>query len=242
MIEIQKNQYSINSFTGSKQKRKARKRNKNVDIALSAFCGAVAPVVVLNTLKKGRVEELTNSFKNKLPLKDKFKSIWNMFEIDNYSEILATTTGGVLGGLLGGLKYAKTKEDKEAKYKEGIFEFLNNMTPTTFVALFTAYGNKTGKLQSAFAKGSTILASVVGGMFLANKTSNKINEVIFDKDKEKKDKRNFRVVDCFVHVDDLVNLAVLTKIPLANKLQVDKLLPFIYARSGFEAGNAKKEE
>ena len=56
--------------------------------------------------------------------------------------------------------------------------------------------------------------------------------------KEQKDVRKFKPLGCLVHVDDLINLAVLTKIPFANNLQVDKLLPIIYARAGFEAGAA----
>lgn len=217
------------------------KKSQCAKIALGAFVGAVAPVVLLNSLKKGKVSNLIGAFKNKMPIKDKFKAVWNMFEIENYKQILATTTGGVAGGFLEGLKYSKTKEEKEAKCKEGIFEFLNNMTPTTLVAMGVEYSKKTGKMKSVPAKAALILGSVVGGMFIANKASNKINQKIFDKNKPEKEKREFKPVDCLVHVDDLLNLAVLIKIPLANKLQVDKLLPFIYARSGYEVAMAKEK-
>ncbi len=224
-----------------------KRRTKNIkpenktNIALSAFAGAVLPVVILNAFKKGRLNTIADSFKNKMPIKDKFKAIWNMFEIENYTQILATTTGGVFGGLIGGLKYANNKNEKEAKYKEGIFEFLNNMTPTTLVALLTMYSNRTGKLKSPLAKAGIILGSVVSGMFLANKASNKIYETFFDKNKKKEDKtiRVFKPTDCLVHIDDLLNLAVLARIPFASRFQMDKLLPFIYARSGLEVGLAK---
>ena len=249
MAEIIKISYPVNKNFSKFKVPEITFRKKTEDlnpktkskIALGAFLGAVAPVVVLNACKKGRVSEVINSFKNKLPLKDKFKAIWNMFEIENYLQILATTTGGVLGGLLGGLKFAKNKSEKEAKYKEGIFEFLNNMTPTTMVAVLTAYSNKTGKFKSPLARGCIILGSVVSGMFLANRTSNKIYEKFFDKNKKKEEKtvRDFKITDTFVHVDDLLNLAVLARIPFASKFQMDKLLPFIYARSGLEVGLAK---
>ena len=213
-------------------------------IAACAFLGAIVPVVILNSFKKGRMNDLISSFKNNLPFRDKFKNIWKMFEIENYFQILATTTGGVFGGLLGGLKFAKNKEDKEAKYKESIFEFLNSMTPTTLVALGLKTLEKNGKSKSIPLEAGIILSSVAGGMFIANKASNKINELIFDKNKKKEDKdtRNFKPTDCLVHVDDILNLAVLAKIPYANKLQVDKLLPLIYARTGYEVGNAKKKK
>ena len=211
-------------------------------IAAAAFVGAITPVIILNACKKGRLDNLVNSFKNKLPFADKFKAIWNMLEIENFTQILATTVGGISGGLIAGLKQTKNKEDKEAKLKEATFEFLNNMIPTTLVALGTYASNKTGKFKSVPAKALMILTSVVGGMFIANKTSNKINEKVFDKDKEEKDIRHFKPTDCLVHIDDLVSLAVLTKIPLASTLQVDKLLPIIYARSGYEAGAAEKKK
>ncbi len=217
-------------------------KEQKTNIALCAFSAAVIPVIIINALKKGRVEDIINSFKNKLPFRDKFKAIWKLFEIDNYFEILSTTIGGITGGLLSGLKYAQDKEDREAKYKEGIFEFLNTMTPTTLVALGLNQAKKAGKRKSIPLQAGIILASVVGGMFIANKLSNKINEKIFDKDKDKKDIRKFKPADCLVHIDDLVNLAVLAKIPFAKQLQVDKLLPIIYARTGYEVGVARKKQ
>ena len=215
------------------------KKKNHIQIALATFACAVTPVIALNVLKKGRLGALIDAFKNKQPNKNKFKAVWNMFEIENYGQILATTTGGVFGGLIEGVKYSNTKKEKDAKYKEGIFEFLNNMTPTTLVALGSYYSKKTGKLNSIPAKTTLILGSVVGGMYMANKSSNIINQKIFDKNKPQKETRKFKPTDCLVHVDDLLNLAVLTKLPIANKLQIDKLLPFIYARSGCEVATAE---
>ena len=219
-----------------------KSNQEKAKIALCAFSGAVLPVVILNLLNKGYRSELFGSFKNNLPIKDKFKAILNMFKIENFSQIFATTTGGILGGLYSGLKQAKNKDDREAKYKEGIFEFLNVMVPTVLVALLTGYSNKSEKLKSPLSKAGIILVSVVGGMFIANKTSNIINEKIFDKDKEQKDIRYFKPTDCLVHIDDLLNLAILTKVPFVNKLHADKTLPFIYARSGYEVGMAKSKK
>ena len=59
-------------------------------IAASAFVGAITPVIILNACKKGRLANLVNSFKDKLPFADKFKAIWNMLEIENFTQILAT--------------------------------------------------------------------------------------------------------------------------------------------------------
>ena len=212
-------------------------KEQKTNIVLCAFSCAVLPVIIINALKKGRVRDIINSFKNKLPFQDKFKAIWKLFEIENYFEILSTITGGIAGGLFSGLKYAQNKEDKEAKYKEGIFEFLNTMIPTTLVALGLKQAKKLKNGKSLPVQAGIILSSVIGGMFIANKASNKINEKIFDKDI-----RKFKPADCLVHIDDLVNLAVLAKIPFAKQLQVDKLLPIIYARAGYEVGVAKKDK
>ena len=214
---------------------------QKTQVALCALLGAVVPVIVLNCFKKGNLEGIKNAFKNKLPFKDKFKSIWKLLEIENYSQILVTATGGILGGFLGGKDFSKTKEDKEAKYKEAIFEFLNTMIPTTLVAGGLKLLKKLGKLKSIPLQAAMIASSVAGGMFIANKASNKINELVFDKDKKEEDRdiRHFKITDCLVHIDDLVTLAVLTKIPLASKLQVDKILPLLYARTGYEVGTAK---
>ena len=77
-------------------------------------------------------------------------------------------------------------------------------------------------------------------MYLANKSSSVINHNIFDKDSNEIKYRKFKLGDVFVHIDDLISLLVLTKVPFAKKLQVDKILPFLYAKTGYEAGCAKE--
>jgi len=226
----------------STDKNKELTTEQKTNIALCAFAGATVPLVAFNLFKKGQGDKIIEAFKNNFALKDKFKRIWKLFEIESYSQIFITATGGILGGLFSGLRYTNNKEDKEAKYKEGIFEFLNTMIPTTLVAGGLEILKKQGKTKSIPHQAGIILSSVAGGMFLANKFSNKINELIFDKNKKNKDIRHFKITDCLVHIDDIVNLAVLTKIPLANRLQVDKLLPLIYARTGYEVGTAEKKQ
>ena len=88
---------------------------KRVNVAASAFIGAVSPVIAINMLKKGNVSEIINSFKKHKPATDKFKSIWKLLEIENFGQIFATTTGGIVGGLLAGLKNSNTKQEKEAQ-------------------------------------------------------------------------------------------------------------------------------
>lgn len=221
---------------------KQKKRETKKAIAKAALFGAIAPVVFANVLK-GRGKILTDTMKNSASaLKDKAKAVYNMFEIESYTDMLLSTTGAIVGGTAAGIIKDKNPENREEKYREGIFEFLNNMTPTTLVAIGETYSQKTGKFTSAPAKAALIAGSVAGGMFIANKTSNKINEKLFDKNNsehKKHHKRNFKPTDCLVHMDDILGLLVLAKIPLAKKMQADKFLPLLYAKAGFEAGDAR---
>ena len=218
----------------------------------------MAPIIVSN-LAKGKGSELIDTFKKSSSIKDKFKSAANLFEVKTYGQILASTLGGVIASVATGTKTDKNPENKTAKYKEGIFEFLNNMIPTTFVAmgegLIYKHENKlknmTGKLNNSennkikLMRTGLIMASVAGGMFVANKTSNKINEKCFKKEENEK-KREFKICDCFVHLDDLIGLFVLSKSPtlnkIADKIQMDKILPFLYAKTGYEAGTSTKQD
>ncbi len=228
-------------------------------VAAASLAGAVIPVVALN-LAKGRGGRLMADIQNSgLSIKNKLKSGFDLIKIENYGEILASTLGGIICGTAAGVATDKNPENREAKYKEGIFEFLNNMTPTTLVATGEYFiGKHEDKLKSTsenigqkgtmkFARAALVISSVVCGMFMANKSSNKINENYFDKNKkeEEKTKRKFKVQDCFVHLDDLIGLFVLSKSPalkaVNEKIPMDKILPFLYAKSGYEAGSAKNQ-
>ena len=227
-------------------------------VLTASIIGAVAPIVLSN-VAKGRGSELIDTFKKSSSIKEKVKSIGNIFEVKSFSQILASTTGGILASVAAGVKTDKNPENKQAKYKEGVFEFLNNMTQTLFVAtgenLIGKYENNlknaAGKLKDSdnnkikLMRAGLIIGSVAGGMFVANKTSNKINEKCFKKEENEK-KREFKICDCFVHLDDLIGLFVLSKSPalnaIASKVQMDKVLPFLYAKSGYEAGTSTKED
>lgn len=219
---------------------KFQKENKKENLKTIAItlAGAIAPVVALN-LAKGKSKGLNKVLKDGvLTLKDKAKATYKLFEIEDFSGILASSFGAILTGGIVGIK--NDPKNKDAKIKEGVFELLNNITPTCFVAMGEYYSKKTGKLKSAPAKAALIAGSVVGGMFIANKTSNKLNEKVFDKNKETKTKRPFKLKDCLVHIDDVLTLMVLAKVPFAKTIQADKILPILYAKTGYETATAKE--
>lgn len=230
-------QYEANA--NNKKPHQKCKQNKPLMAGL-ALLGATLPVVAIN-VAKGRGAEAVDTFKKGASGMKKFKAVYNLFEMEKYTDLLASTTGGIVGGIIGGLIGDKNPENKKEKYKEGLFEFLNCMIPTTLVALGEAYSAKTGKLKSAPAKAGVIIGSVGGGMFIANRLSNKINEKTFDKDEKVKEARKFKISDCFVHMDDILGLLVLAKIPFAKVIHADKILPLLYAKAGYEVATAEKK-
>ena len=264
------NKVKISASGSSKEDiKKNKKLNEDKTkkaVVTASFFGAVVPVVISNILK-GKGGALLDTLKNSSSVKNKLKAGIDMFEIKDFGQILASTSGGIAGGITAGVITDKNPNNREPKYREGIFEFLNNMIPTSFVALGEHFiENYEEKLKSAaktipeadknkikIMRAALIAVSVAGGMFIANKTSNKINEDIFDKNKEENDnetkikrERKFKIQDCFVHLDDLIGLFVLSKSPALNKIatsiQMDKILPFLYAKSGYEAGISRDEE
>lgn len=215
------------------------KKNKAL-VAGVSLLGAIVPIVAINLIK-GRGKNLVDVVKNNAStLKDKFKAGYKLFEIDDFAGIFASSAGAILAGGLSGIK--NDPKNKNAKLKEGTFEFLNTMTPTCLVAAGEYISKKTGKFKSAPAKIAMIASSVAGGMLIANKTSNKLNEKVFDKDKENKTKRPFKLKDCLVHIDDILSIMILAKIPLAKTIQADKILPLLYTKTGYETGSAKEEK
>ena len=56
--------------------------------------------------------------------------------------------------------------------------------------------------------------------------------------KDKYPDRKLTLKDTIANLDDMIGLLVLAKFPLAEKLHIEKLLPFIYALCGFRAGKA----
>lgn len=85
-----------------------------------------------------------------------------------------------------------------------------------------------------------ILIPVVGiliGVNLAVAGANKADKMFFDKHLPD-GKRKFKKKDLIVHVDDLFGTLILAKIPGADKLHINKILPAIFAWSGYHVGES----
>ena len=78
---------------------------------------------------------------------------------------------------------------------------------------------------------SGTLAGLLAGMPIAAALSNKINDP-----HDKVPDRKLTIKDSIANIDDAIGVLVLTKVPIAEKLHVDKILPVIFSWCGYRAG------
>ena len=190
---------------------------------IGAIIGVLAPVLMIG---KSHNKDI------------KFDSFKNIYEATKFhyevKELIQVGCGGVLGGLLGGLLDRKEKR-KIDKIEEASFQLMN----ITFPALFVAGGIKLCE-QSKFMNKSVpkLLVSALGmflGVNLAVKGANRLDDIYFDKHNIDID-RKFKKRDLIIHIDDLAGSLVLAKIPFADKIHAEKILPLIFAWNGYHVG------
>lgn len=171
---------------------------------------------------------------SKLKTVDKIKK---MFSIKyQLPQILTLGVGGALGGLAGGLADKKEK-GKLKKIEEASYQLMNIAFPAILVdkAIKLCENNK--KLNNPYAKIAGSLLGIFAGATAAVEIANKTDDMFFDK-YNKDPERKFKKKDLIVHVDDLLGTLVLTKLPIADKLHADKLLPIIYGWCGYHVGDS----
>ena len=160
-------------------------------------------------------------------VKNPFKLNYGMKEMIILSG--ASIVGGVSLGMIG-----EKKSTNMHKLKEGVFQFFNASIPALFVGLGLKYCEAGGaKLNTPLAK---ILTTIVGlgvGVHAAAMLSNKVCD---PKDLEPDRKITFK--DSIANVDDLIGALVLAKVPVINKLKIERVLPLIYSYCGYRAGES----
>lgn len=142
--------------------------------------------------------------------------------------VLSATSivGGVGLGMLG-----NDRKTNLNKGKEGIFQFMNAAIPTWLAATSLRWCETTKGLNNNCAKIISTIISILIGMHGAASVSN----IICDP-KDKYPDRKLTMLDSLANIDDLIGVLVLAKIPIVQKLHVDKFLPAIYALCGYRAG------
>jgi len=168
-------------------------------------------------------------------LKKKQKT--SLFKIGyEFKEMMFVGTGAILGGLLGGI--VKDKKEKKdyvwEKVKEANFQWITNLfLPTFFVDQFLNYADKKfpkkiNNINNKIAKVMAVIVGIGAGSKFGEFITNKIHSCI---DKDQKQKRKLAAKDLLLHIDDLPVALTLSKVSYA-----DKLLPFTFIYSGYQAG------
>jgi hypothetical protein len=204
-------------------------------VLLATIAGTILPILLIRKYQGKTLQ--SGTFKG-LDFKTKTKEILKSFNIEyGLKEMLFTSFGSTLGGLSGGLLFDK-KENKKCKIKESVFQLSNIAIPTSIIAGLLKLTEKCKNPKAILPKIAAVITGIGVGMPIAAITSNKINNTIVDKDNQSK--RKLKIKDCFVHIDDLVGALILTKIPFADKLHADKILPALYGICGYEAGTKQE--
>lgn len=155
----------------------------------------------------------------------------NVFNLKyNTKEMLMLSSGAISGGLISGIISGK-KEHRKQKVNEGVFQFLNATVPPLLTTSLLSLNQKFKQLNTTKMKVATALTGLFGGMYFASKLANIINDPY-----DKLPDRKLTIKDSIANIDDAIGILVVTKVPLADKLQVEKTLPVIYGLCGYRAG------
>lgn len=217
----------------SEPARKNSKLKKIIPLA-GAIIGTVAPIILLNTFSRKDPKKLDFKAMKNMGAVDKLKEIGEYFEIGSISKILSTAAGAILGGLSGGLIVDKDKHNRKEKVKEAVFEMTNITVPTIFTAGILEFLNSKG-LNKGFGKAAPVVLGLGIGVPLASKISSTIGKKVFKEDETQQ--RKFKPTDLLVHIDDIIGVLALSKIPFLQTIQLDKVLGVIYAKCGYETGS-----
>jgi hypothetical protein len=163
----------------------------------------------------------------------KKQKVKNPFKLEyGLKEMLVLSATPILGGVAVGM-IGNDKETNSAKAREGIFQFLNAAIPTWLAGATLSWCKTTKELNNIPGKLITTGATILIGMHGAASLSN----IICDP-KDKHPDRKLTLLDSLANIDDLFGVLILAKIPLIDKLHLDKVLPFIYTYCGYRAGKS----
>jgi len=204
--------YSRGTFS---RRNRAYTRDVNLDDKIKAGIGSVAGTLVpmLFLAKKQNV-------KNILKLK---------YGLSDMVLLSATSVAGGVGvGMIG-----ENKAARKNKMREGLFMFMNASIPTWIVAGVLKLAETSKNFNNIPGK----IMAIAGGLLIGMYGSASVSNLISDPHDKLPD-RKLTLEDSLANVDDAIGVLVLAKIPLIEKLHLDKLLPAIYAYCGYRAGKS----
>lgn len=190
------------------------------DKILAATGGILGVSIPLLTFKK--MQKAPNIFK----VKYKVQHMLTMAACGNIGGIVMSSIG-------------EPKSDRIKKWKEGAFQMSLTSLPMLLVdgSIKLCEKSKNKKINNNFVK---ILASITGVAIGSNTAIAISNKLRSDKE-AKKPKRELKPIDMIANLDDAVAICVLAKIPFADKIHIERALPFIYSFCGFRSGTGDRK-
>lgn len=186
-------------------------REDKFKAGIGSVVGTVVPMLFM--MKKQGV-------KNPLKLK---------YGLQDMITLSATSiAGGVAAGMI-----SESAETKKNKLREGVFLFLNAAIPAWVVGGVLKLCETSKKFNNIPAKIASVAAGLIVSMFGAAEISNKVCDPY-----DKRPDRKLTLKDCLANIDDALGVLVLAKFPCADKLHIERLLPFIYSYCGYRAGKS----
>jgi hypothetical protein len=143
-------------------------------------------------------------------------------------------SGGIMLSSIG-----EKKKDIIKKWKEGAFQMSLTSLPMLLVdgAIKLCEKSKNPKINNNFMK---IIGSVIG-VSIGSNTAIFISNKLRNNKEAQKPKRELKLIDMIANLDDAVAICVLARIPFADKIHIERALPFIYSFCGYRSGTVNKK-
>ena len=164
----------------------------------------------------------------------------NIFKVKyKVQHMLTMAACGNIGGIMMS-SIGEPKSDKIKKWKEGAFQMSLTSLPMLLVdgSIKLCEKSKNKKINNNFVK---ILASITGVAIGTNTAIAISNKLRSDKEAQKP-KRELKLIDMIANLDDAVAICVLAKIPFADKIHIERALPFIYSFCGYRSGTGDRKK
>ncbi len=169
----------------------------------------------------------------------KHQKVSNIFKVKyKVQHMLTMAACGNIGGILLS-SIGESKQDKLKKWKEGAFQMILTSAPMLLVdgSIKLCSKSKNPKINNNFTK---ILASIAGVAIGSNSAIYVSNKLRSEKE-AKRPKRELKLKDMIANLDDAVAICVLAKIPFADKIHIERALPFIYSICGYRSGTGDRK-
>jgi len=163
----------------------------------------------------------------------------NIFKVEYKVQHMITMAAcGNIGGIMMS-SIGEPKHDIIKKWKEGAFQMVLTSAPLLLVdgSIALCTKSKHRLINNNFTK---IICSVLGVTIGSNSAIALFNKLRNDKE-AKKPKRELKLKDMIANLDDAVAILVLAKIPFADKIHIERALPFIYSICGYRSGTGDRK-